>query len=416
MRSFLLSLPVLALTTLLFTLQTSADSPYRMKTRLDSELHLIVDTLGGALLKRLPNLDKTSSFILSKESVLEEGKIVAEYTAHVVKNETELLLSSKGILNLQLADVSAQKSTVTFEILGNLAAADLLKLLDLSNEALCSLKGEATCELAAVTSPSDLKLAQDEQVRLSAERLKENARQVLKPSAATQPERKTISFGGSAPAAPKANSSIVSDEVAASLTDALDAVNITVIDGKTEIALDMERLKGIDADWEKINPMLPFILSFKSVAFVIEQDRVAYRLVSGFEIPTQVIASYDGYLAEQQNRAEGLKPLSELVTKMGAWAVGRCSNEQYQALCLDKLLNGCTKDISRVGSCLSEAESIQAARESSASGDHLGAAAKGAEIFGKEVLHSVDDGVSGFFNWVIGNDQQSESDEDPNAE
>jgi hypothetical protein len=360
----------------------ASGEPVQLQTKMDANLKNILDVVVGAFVNRIPGASKDSKVEMNGDSDLSQGKAKGAFNVVLNSEDGQTTFATNGVVDIGMT--RAADGAVAIDVLtnGQVASESLLQSLEMINKSL-----NASPLISSDMTP----LSASQKAATALEKLKQNMMAFIDgASQSGAPAKKTQSFGSAKPRASEASQTGVTldAEVAAQLRNAVaTAFNITAGSGETIFSIDMNVIKSIDSEVVRKNPLISMLTSFASVEMIVGDAETKYTLVSHAEISSQLVTTYDAYLAQEQSKPEGLKNLSELIGKIGIWAVGRCSTEKYQGLCVDKILNGCPKNVKRVQVCVDQMKAVQDGRDTG------NVAGNGAAIFGMEAGAYIDDGL-----------------------
>lgn len=357
-----------------------------LQTQMDANLKNMIDIISTSLLQKVPGVTKESKIEISPESALSQGQAQGQWSVSVAEaDEAAPLFSMTGGVELNLiskdsAATGASGVYLQMTTQAQISKEDLYKMMSLSFE---KIGGDAQLFADPALSATVVMQKYKEQVIAYVQSL-----------ASTAPAKKKQSFG--ARSAPEESSSQSLDaETVSQLTALIEqSLVVTEANGETIVQINMSASRSVVSKLAQQNPLLNVLTAFESMDLKVAGSVVQWTVRTEIEVSPKVIETYDAYLSTQQSQASGLTELSELITKLGAWAVGRCSTEAYQTMCVDNLINVCTKNIDRVQKCVDDAKIIQSSRESNTSGDHFSTIANGVSLLTSRTGTTIEDWFS----------------------
>jgi hypothetical protein len=372
-----------------FSAVHAEDSQLQIQTKMDSNLKVILESLVSAVIGRLPSVSKNSKFVLLDETDIQQGLITGTLDIKIKPGADQEVVSSVARLDMKMTPEQAEKIMFDVTTRGILSSAELIQAIVHWNQALCVVANSATC-VGVLINIDEEQLGQQKKSTLVLERFKANIISYLAAISSTSAakSKKTMSFGGGA-VAPSVSSDSKDDDGSFKMTPELaEKLNVVVQSGfqisssggETSLVIDTQQLKDLGSEFSKSLPALALISSFSSLELRVNDSETTYFMNVQTSIPAKTLATYDAYLSGEQNGWFGLGSLAELVSKIGPWAAGRCSNSEHLAYCMDKLLNSCAKSTTAVTLCVTAAQTIQLSRDAKSGMGAVGDAIGG--IFG----------------------------------
>ncbi len=366
--------------------QEVSSTEFPLKTQMDPSLKNMIDIISTALLQKVPGVAKDSKIEMSAASSLGEGRAQGLWSVSVTKTaESAPLFSMNGTVELSFLakdNVSTGKQGVYLQMTttAQISKDDLYKMISLSYQKM----------------GGDLQLFQDPAVSpaVAMQKYKEQAITYVQSLASAEPIKKKQTFGARQ-ASQAADSNSLDAETVAQLAALIEqSLIVSETNGETTVHMDLSASREAVKKVAQQNAMLNLLTTLGSMDLKIANSSAQWVVRSEFEVSKKVIETYDAYLSSQQGQELGLTELSELITKLGAWAVGRCSTEAYQTMCVDNLINVCTKNIDRVQKCVDDAKIIQSSRESNTSGDTFSTIANGVSLLSSRTGTTIEDWFS----------------------
>jgi hypothetical protein len=363
---------VLTITSLMFAPGASgAQEALPLRTQMDANIQLIVESLLSALVGRTQITAKdTSKVSVSPQSQLEQGLIVTEISS------TEEAAQLNGNLTLQ---ISKQASDVILEVKLDVAVSKDLFFKTIAGS------------LVTETPATDFVSLKDKLSEVIAN---------LEP----QEQRPRQTFGSPTPRTTSGGSGMSQQSVDLLKQVLGEAISIETNDDSQTMTVDLQFTKTLISASTELADVSKKINHIESLRMSMNAQSVSISMVSKIILPLQAVETYDQYLSQLQTQNVGrLGEVSLLISKIGPWAIGRCMHEEYQNVCIEKLLSSCVRSNSSLESCISLAENLQAAREARNEGDYLGVVTNGAEAAAASALQSVEDTIS---NWMATEEEE----------
>ncbi len=362
MRPFLIALTVTGL--MLAPGLSNAQESLPLKTRIDANIQLIVESLTTALIGRTQVTTEETQITLSPNSQLAQGLIITEISS------PEASSTLNGTIAMQL---SKEASDVILEVQLEVAV---------SKDLFFKTIGERMGTTSMITDFVGLKNTLNDVVAN------------LQPQA----QRPRQTFGSPSPRSSSDGSGMSQQSVDLLNQVLAQAINVETADGSQTMTLDLAMTKTLLSSSTELANVSKHINQIESLRMTMNSENVSISMVSKMTLPLQAVETYDQYLSQLQiNDESRLAEVSLLISKIGPWAIGRCMHEKYQSVCVEKLLSSCVRSQSSLESCISLAQNLQSAREARNEGDYLGVVTNGAEAAATSALQSVEDTIS---NWM----------------
>lgn len=356
-----------------------------LQTQMDANLKNMIDIISTALLQKVPGVTKDSKIEISSDSQLSQGKAQGQWMVTVSEGEeTSPLFSMNGGVELNLISKDSASASSRFHLqlitTAQVSKEDLYKMMSLSFQ---KMGGDP--QLFADPAMSATVVMQ---------KYKEQAIAYVQSMASAAPAKKKQSFGTRSSSQESSSNSLDTETVAQLIAVIEQSLVVTEANGETIVQIDMSSSRTVMSELAQKNPLLNALTALGSMDLKVAGSTAQWTIRTEIEVSAKVIETYDAYLSLQQSQASGLTELSELITKLGAWAVGRCSTEAYQTMCVDNLINVCTKNVDRVQKCVDDAKIIQSSRESNTSGDHFSTIANGVSLLTSRTGTTIEDWFS----------------------
>lgn len=362
MRPFLIAFAITGL--MLAPGMSNAQESLPLKTQMDTNIQLIVESLMTALVGRTQVSTETTQVAMSPNSQMAQGLIITEISTP----------EDSSALNGNIAmQFSKQASDVILEV----------KLeVNVSKDLFFKTIGDRIGTNSTIIDFVGLKNTLSEVIAN------------LQPQA----QRPRQTFGSPSPRSTSGDSGMSQQSVDLLNQVLAQAMNVEIADGSQTMTLDLEMTKTLLSSSTELAEVSKQINNFESLRMTMNSDSVSISMVSKLTLPLQAVETYDQYLSQLQiNNEDRLAEVSLLISKIGPWAIGRCMHEKYQSVCVEKLLSSCIRNNSSLESCISLAQNLQSAREARNEGDYLGVVTNGAEAAATSALQSVEDTIS---NWM----------------
>jgi hypothetical protein len=371
----------LLLLTLAFMMVPSAHagdaSPVVMQTKMDPSLKNILDVLVTSMIGRFPGVNRDSKVEIDQSSSLDQGKATGVFSIGLVSTDHAPLVGAQGKIDIGLTRADTGEVNLSVVTTGTMSSQELLNAFNAFDKGLCGIS-TFTCKVAGADENSQ---PLSQQSALAFERIKSNILAYLDTLINT---KKVQTFGDN----PMMSDAQVQEQdatpaIAAKVRVAVEqAFKVSMENGVAIYTVDTAMIKALGDDASQQSPAVSILASFNSVELRVGDSESTVTLVAYSQLPADMVATYDAFLAAEQAKSGGLSWLNDLVAQLGPWAVGRCSTDAYRSMCIDKLFRGCVQDMGGVGRCVLEAQAIQAAR---GKGDeHLAVDDNGVSIFGNQ--------------------------------
>lgn len=376
---FVCLLPVLLTIASVFSAHAQ-ETAVPLQTQMDPHLKSIMDIISTALLQKIPGATKDSKIEISPESTLQEGRVAGQWNVSIAESpESAPSFAMVGSIGLNL--VQRDGVYLQMESQAQTSKDDFYQMLSMSHQ---KMGGDP--QLFTDASLSSAVVLQ---------KYKEQMIAFVQSMTSSAPPKKKQSFG-SRKTSEVSESAALDSETAQQLTAAIEqSFIIAEANGQTSVQIDVAATQSAMSKVAQKYPFANLLGALGSIRIQMDASTVQIQVTSQFAVSDKVIQAYDAYLSQQQSQTDGLAELSQLITKLGAWAVGRCSTEAYQALCVDNLLNVCTKNVDRVQKCVDDAKTIQSSREANTSGDHFSTIANGVSLLKSRTGTSIEDWWNG---------------------
>ncbi len=377
MRPFLIAL---AITGLMFAPRLSnAQESLPLKTQMDANVQLIVESLLAALVGRTQIVAEDTKATVLPDSQMAQGLILTEFSS------TKDVARLSGNLAMQLSQ-QASDGILEVKLEANVSKELFFKAVvnRVSNDS-ADNDSAVTDSVVAQTGITDLVGLKDKLSEVVAK---------LEPQA--QRPRQTL--GARSP-----RNSNGAPEMSQQAVDLLkqvmaEAIVIESVDGSQTMKVDLDLIKSLVGSSTELAEVSKNIDQLVSLSMTLNSQSVTISMVSKISLPLQAVEIYDEYLSQlQANNVGKLEEVSLLISKFGPWAVGRCMHEKYQSVCVEKLLTSCVRSQSSLESCISLAQNLQSAREARNESDYLGVVTNGAGAAATSAMQSVEDTIA---NWM----------------
>lgn len=378
--------------------------PLTLQSRMDSQLKSIIETMAVSVVKGFPMLGRDSKLIVSESSPLEQGIILGNF--EVQSNDPQSPSTSSGQIAINLTNGKSGKVALGIVTTGQLATEQIVKFLSDANLAICIGVSSDSCAVNPLLNAEDSALPVGQQATIAFTRFKENLLAYLSVFASqAEAPRKRQTFGE--PSDDEASSAPgMSAEAAVQLHRIIESsLIIQPQDSGALVSINMDQVQNTAA--AELNATVSMLMSFKDIQINIVDSSTSYSLSTSNEIPANVIATYDAYIYQEQNKPEGLNSLNDLVQNMGLWLVETCSTSQMQPQCFDQLMSVCARSVGHVATCIGKVTKLKASRDANRAGDTWGAAGNAAQVVIDDQLQKAGDAASDFFSfgWLFGPQQ-----------
>lgn len=357
-----------------------------MQSQLDPEFKAILEIMVNMIVKRFPVVGEKAQFSLSEATQLAQGNIAG--TIHLESADPSIPLATDGDLQISLKPGSPDKVLVRVSSQGQMPAEQVLAAITAANNGVCIGVSDTDCAVQPLLQPGQETLPASQKAAIAFSKFKENLIAYMD-GVAAQSAPKTQTFG-EAEEEDSGSGPIMDAETALQVGLIIDSgLVVSEEAGTTRLSVDMEQVRNLTSDLSSVGPGLQFLITFENFTIDVTDSTATYGFATSNEIPARAISTYDAYVQLQQ-AGGGLAPLRDLLTKIGPWVMDRCTANKMQEACINKVLSGCTVDVTRVQACVDQATKLQAGLE----GDMGAIAAAG-----------VEEGKQRFWDFLLGNNR-----------